>query len=331
MKGVAVVLMVQVHLMEQFARPEVYQGVTGKISLFLGGPFAAPVFLAVMGYFLAATKKTLNGLVIRGLKLILLALLLNISLNFHLLIKIYSGLINLDPWKFILGTDILFVAGFSIISISFFKKLFKEKIYFYLLLSAVIPCISYFIPDNNGHQGFTAYLGSFIWMKTDWSYFPLVPWFSYPLLGYAFYLVMKGNYPAVKWLKERKVTLTFLLATALLTTSLYPFHVITHLPEYYHHGFLVFLWIGAFLLFLVILMGIFEQEWGKTRMFLYLKWTGKEVTAMYVIQWLIIGNLATSLYKTQFSIWLFVWFAAILAASSALTYLYTLAGVGIKN
>ena len=322
LKGLAFVLMVQVHIMEQFALQDVYNSVAGKISLFLGGPFAAPLFLAVMGYFLAASKRTPKGLVIRGLKLILLALLLNIGLNFHLLIKIYSGQVNLDPWKYILGADILFVAGLSIIIVSFLKKIFKEKAYLYVLLSAVIPCITYFIPESNNHQGFTAYLGSFLWMRTDWSYFPLVPWFSYPLIGYGYYLVMNGNYSAVNWLKERKMALMFILAAVLVITSYYPFGVITRLHEYYHQGFLVFVWISVFLLFLVILLGIFEKEWGQTKSFLYLKWTGREVTAMYVIQWVIIGNLATSLYKTQFPFWLIVWFVAILAISSGLTYLY---------
>ena len=52
LKGMAVLAMIQVHLMELFARQEVYDSLTGKISLFLGGIPAAPVFMAVMGYFL---------------------------------------------------------------------------------------------------------------------------------------------------------------------------------------------------------------------------------------------------------------------------------------
>jgi len=49
LKGFAVIFMIQVHVIEQFATQTLYDSLWGKISLFLGGPFCAPVFLAVMG------------------------------------------------------------------------------------------------------------------------------------------------------------------------------------------------------------------------------------------------------------------------------------------
>ncbi|MEI7897648.1 MAG: heparan-alpha-glucosaminide N-acetyltransferase domain-containing protein [bacterium] len=52
LKGIAVLFMIQVHIMEQFASPDTCNSLIGKISMFLGGPPCAPVFLAVMGYFL---------------------------------------------------------------------------------------------------------------------------------------------------------------------------------------------------------------------------------------------------------------------------------------
>jgi len=55
-KGIAVVLMIQVHLTELFAIPEWYEGVAGKLSLFLGGPPAAPVFMFLMGFFCLSGK-----------------------------------------------------------------------------------------------------------------------------------------------------------------------------------------------------------------------------------------------------------------------------------
>ena len=70
-------------------------------------------------------------------------------------------------------------------------------------------------------------------------------------------------------------------------------------------------------------MELVEKEWGDNRVLKYLEWTGREVTTMYVFQWLIIGNLATSIYKTQYPIWLIFWFAGILALSSILTYFYS--------
>ncbi|MBU2466561.1 MAG: DUF1624 domain-containing protein, partial [Bacteroidetes bacterium] len=70
LKGIAVVLMIQVHLTELFARPAFFDSVAGKVSLFLGGPAAAPVFMAVMGYFLAWKAVSSKNLFLRGIKLI---------------------------------------------------------------------------------------------------------------------------------------------------------------------------------------------------------------------------------------------------------------------
>jgi uncharacterized membrane protein len=56
LKGFAVLFMIQVHLMEQFVSAYTYNSLIGKISMFLGGPFYTPVFLAVMGYFLAFSQ-----------------------------------------------------------------------------------------------------------------------------------------------------------------------------------------------------------------------------------------------------------------------------------
>ena len=69
LKGTAVVLMIQIHLMELFALPDVCDSWVGKVSLFLGGPPAAPLFLLVMGYYTAASTRSMGGLLLRGIKL----------------------------------------------------------------------------------------------------------------------------------------------------------------------------------------------------------------------------------------------------------------------
>lgn len=81
LKGVAVVLMIQVHLFEQFATIDLFEGIAGRVSLFFGGPPAAPVFLAVMGYFISHSRKTTAHQIRRGILLILGGILLNIGLN----------------------------------------------------------------------------------------------------------------------------------------------------------------------------------------------------------------------------------------------------------
>ncbi|PJB59375.1 MAG: hypothetical protein CO098_03725, partial [Bacteroidetes bacterium CG_4_9_14_3_um_filter_41_19] len=90
LKGMAVILMIQVHLIELFATQEIYDSFFGQLLLFLGGPPAAPVFMAVMGYFLAFSKRGLLFDVKRGFKLIIWGFALNIGLNLNLFFHIYT-------------------------------------------------------------------------------------------------------------------------------------------------------------------------------------------------------------------------------------------------
>ena len=101
LKGIAVILMIQVHIVELFAQQEIFDSYLGKILLFLGGPPAAPVFMTVMGYFIAKQNKPLKLNLIRGIKLILLGFVLNIGLNFHLFIKIIRGEFLINPWPYL--------------------------------------------------------------------------------------------------------------------------------------------------------------------------------------------------------------------------------------
>ena len=53
----------------------------------------------------------------------------------------------------------------------------------------------------------------------------------------------------------------------------------------------------------------------------YFKWLGKHVTLIYVIQWVLIGNMATQIYKTISSpIHLLICFFAIVLILSGLAY-----------
>jgi uncharacterized membrane protein len=69
LKGIAVLLMIQVHIIEVFASQTISSSAIGKFLLFLGGPMVAPVFAFFLGYFLMDSKKTSQQLIVRGLQL----------------------------------------------------------------------------------------------------------------------------------------------------------------------------------------------------------------------------------------------------------------------
>ena len=81
MKGIAVILMIQVHIVQLLSQQDIFESALCSFSLFLGGPFVAPVFLLLMGYFAALSNSGFKKNIIRGIFILFLGIGLNIFLN----------------------------------------------------------------------------------------------------------------------------------------------------------------------------------------------------------------------------------------------------------
>jgi hypothetical protein len=121
-------------------------------------------------------------------------------------------------------------------------------------------------------------------------------------------------------LNINKTIILILSALILILLFLPAFKIITDLQAYYHHQVFLFAWISVFLVVFTWLAERLDAIFGSRRVMRYVKWLGKNVTTVYVVQWLIIGNIATALYKTQHLLSLTIWFMAILALVSLVTY-----------
>ena len=293
--------------MELFARPDIFDSSGGRLSLFLGGPPAAPVFMVMMGLFLFRTKKSIRSLLLRGGGLFFGGLLLNIGLNAHLFIRIGRGDIELNPWAYVFGVDILFLAGMSVVFIALLHPLLKR--FFPLALMMAFGCSSFtlLVPDSVSPAW--QFPTAFLWGKTSWSYFPLVPWLSWPLFGYFLGAVLEKQFPL-------RIRVVGACASLFVVVLLFPmgFRMSVDLPEYYHHGPLYFLWGSCFVIVLMGLFFLMDRLPGLS----FLRWLGKNVTAAYVFQWLLIGNIATALYQTQGWGDLVAWLVGIVIAVSFL-------------
>jgi hypothetical protein len=315
-KGLAVIMMVQVHLTEVFAVASHSEGILGKLSLFMGGQAAAPVFMIIMGYFGMLSGRTAAMQLLRGVTLILLGLGLNILLNAHALIRIVMGTLALDPWKFIFGVDILPMAGLSIIVIALLRLIFKKHpLPFIVLLIAAL--ILPFFDDYFMIQGSASFGIAFIAGNYSWSYFPLFPWLAYPLSGCLVYIAMEHKKVKTlfetQWLRLMLLSLVAVFATCWLAVP----HIVT-LPLYYHHTLLMYLWMIGFIIVWYWLLQKLDAISSSAWPLVYLRWLGKNVTVFYVFQWIIIGNLGTWLYHTQNKWQLVAWFVAITAVVSLL-------------
>lgn len=319
LKGIAVLLMVQIHIIELFAQQSIYDSFAGSILLFLGGPPAAPIFMTVMGYFIARGNSKLSTSIFRGLKLIGAGLLLNFGLNFHLFIKIYNETIVTSPWPYLFGVDILFLAGLSIINISLFQKIFKKQLIPYILLIVIILLIPEFLPYPE-NPGTISYISALFYSNSWWSYFPVIPWLIYPVTGFLFYIIE----PFFTDLVNKRISAILILSISgaiLVFTIEYGISIASNLHVYYHHNFFYYLFTLNFMIFWSVLFNTITSL-SRNYVTNFIEWMGKNVTVFYVIQWLLIGNIATGLYKTQNSIQVIIWFLIILIVTSFLTLLW---------
>lgn len=321
LKGIAVIRMILVHLFEVFATPEIYDDKTWHLLVFLAGPPGAALFMVIMGYFIARSSTDLKSSITRGFKLLLWGLLLNIGMNFHLLMKILSGAVSLNPWPFVFGVDILFLAGFSMILLGVLKTLFRKQVYPFVVFTLLLASVGSFLPSYHGDLNSLKYVLSFFVGGQPWSYFPVLPWAAYPLAGYVFYqLNDKFQFSGFSIKGMQYVAYSIFILLALTFT--WGFRTASSLELYYNHSLLFFLWILLLILFWVIIIHLITMKHTNKTAVKYLRWVGRYVTNFYVFQWLLIGNIGTAIYKTQDGMAILVWFVVITVLASAIVYLY---------
>ncbi len=318
LKGIAILFMIQVHLMELFARPAIFASWVGKLSLFLGGTPAAPVFMIIMGYFVAQSTMSRTKTIRRGIQLIILGMLLNIGLNLNLIYHVLFIGWNYNIWQYIFGVDILQLAGLSIIIIAILPNIIKARWYLTIILIFFVFIISHFINGQNIPDGWNYFTAYFIG-GTDWSYFPLLPWLVYPLSGYVF-LQLETFFLTWSWHKFFRIFVIISFALFISFSWNYASSISYDLKAYYQHGFGFYFWSIVFALLWAGLFNIFSHQIIKTKLGEYLTFLGKNITSIYVFQWLIIGNLATIWFQQKNETELVFYFILITALSSSLTW-----------
>lgn len=321
LKGFAVFLIVPVHILETFIDFPGRESFFGKILLLLGGPIAVPIFMMVMGYFVALNKKSRTINIRRGALIFLLGILLNIGLNFHLLLKIYIEAWPFDPLQYIFGVDIFFLAGLSIIILSFLKTIKRGQQWIVLSLIILVSGLTSYmnemivLSDRN-------YILPLIGGQYSWSYFPIFPWLAYPLVGFLF----QKKEPLIRKLISSHKTLSKALLVwvviLVLWFSQFGIQTTIELSEYYHHGFPFFLWtMGVDIIWILILWQV-VKKFADTPLIIFLRWLGENITVFYVIQWLIIGNIATVIYQSQELSKFVFWFIPIFLLTTGFTWLF---------
>lgn len=270
LKGMAIFFMILVHIVELFATTEVYNSIFGRIALFLGAVPAAPLFLAIMGYFLSVNKKPFFKKLKRGFQLVFWGFLLNLGLNSNLLLHIYSGKFQIDATPYFFGVDILFLAGISILILAILEKLPRMKNFLIFAIMVISPIIHFYLP--NSENEIIQYLNAYFWGNYWWSYFPVFPWISYVFAGYLFNEFSLSN------LGNKTPNSIYLILALFLFNLPYGITVSVNLSEYYHHGIWFFLWALEFLLLMIFLTHKFSNFISSQKISFKIASFGKNVT-----------------------------------------------------
>lgn len=312
-KGWAVLIMIQAHIFETWIRQDILDTGAGAVIRFINNIPAAPLFMLFMGYLVFYTRSDSIKLALRGVKVFFWGLLLNVGLNFHYLVKILINKELGDPWQSVLGVDILFLAGLSLV-VTGVIRLLPHSWWWSLALSVAIAAFAPMVADALDGWHPDGYLPAMLGSRAGWSYFPVFPWLSYPLAGYAFAGLVK-KYTLADLGKIWKVLLMVLCSGVGVIGLMFNLNDLKNLEPYYHHGITVYLWAVSFALGITLIFHFLPRlsEGGFSA---WIQFAGKYLTRYYVIQWLIIGNLASFFFQ-QLGLW--AYFVGTLLATATTT------------
>jgi hypothetical protein len=205
--------------------------------------------------------------------------------------------------------------------VALLKKVLEQQLVVIVMVIVVSVLLGQYLVQYIPEENTLKYVTAFFYGSAQWSYFPLFPWLAYPLTGMAFYQLQERYDIGVTLATKTNQALAIGALLFVILTIGFAITIASDLPSYYHHGILFFLWVIVFLSLYSACVHAITERIGTTRVFAYLSWLGKHVTLIYIIQWIIIGNIATEIYKSITSpSYLALCFVGVLGASSGLCY-----------
>ena len=191
-RGVAVLGMILIHVHRHWADPGPWPVALTTVISVLGGPFAAPVFMLLMGASVAwSGRTTLRLMAGRGLLLLAGGLALNLGRGtIPFLLGQAAGVIGpggvgiFTPWSLLVTVDVLQLAGMSLLVVAVLRPVVRHDAG-WIALAVLVAVAAPFLRDlRTGVLPLDGLLG-LLWATGPSVYYPLFPWGAFPLLGVA--------------------------------------------------------------------------------------------------------------------------------------------------
>lgn len=298
-KGMSVVGMIIIHTLLTFADVKSQsETFIGSFIVFLGR--GTSIFLICMGLtFMTSRNQSLKSSITRGGLLLVAALVMNfLKFIFPVIVGFapdnfiqrygWEGPIEQQYLYLMLLGDILQLAGMSLLIIGFIRKYVKSK-YGILIIGLLTALVSREVSGINMDYPVVNYVLDLLFNNDfpAYVYFPVFPWISFIIIGMFF----------GKWYVElnydRKQLFKSMLYIGLLFVALGAPLVFAY-GDYNYNGF-YHMGPGGVLYFagwtLIFLWGIFRISLNikENKFIKLLKYCSKNLTSMYVIQWVLIS------------------------------------------
>jgi uncharacterized membrane protein len=303
-RGFAVLFMIMVHTLITYSNNAVMNSLFGNVVDFLGSPPGAPVFMVAMGISCYYSRKNdfMSGIK-RGLSIIMLGYVLNFLRGVLpvLLLNIFDPLLTksipaeiLNMYDAMRTIDILQFAGISLIIMAFIRKYNLNK--YILLGTAIIIAIgSQYLWGIKTQNNLLNFILDPFWGNEpspeecigNIISFPFFPWFSFVLVGMFFGDTLKNSDNTSVIIK------TFgAIGAAAVVVSLIVFirnhesHI--QLNDYYHCKPWYILFALGFTFSWLYVCDLLAKKIKGTVIFNILMYWSKNVTNIYIIQWIVI-------------------------------------------
>ncbi len=294
-RGLAILLMIVIHVLTFYASPEVQQGVFYRTIFFLLSWPSATLFVFLMGVLVAYsnTQNVALGLN-RSAALFLLGYVLNLLretlptwLSLEVGLVTYEQLGKYTPTNGLLVTDILQFAGLAFAVCILLKHLIYSPIIWLGIALAIIFGSPYVWDIQTGITELDHGLKLFWGNKDIGAIFPLFPWLAYPIIGMAFgYWVKQSTNINRSFLHSVFYGVVIIGLGCVFTLSNIEYHTADHLRP--GPGIVIALTGGVFV-WLYMCNLLVNAVNTDNRCFKLLFFWSKHVTAMYFIHWLFVG------------------------------------------
>jgi uncharacterized membrane protein len=299
-RGVALVFVVVIHVLEQLSSQEVKDSLFGGVMNIGTSLCAAVMFMFLMGAGVGLSRSTtLSKGIRRGILLFLLAYVLNLLRG---TIPTLSGLAthqftleDLKPYSPLYVTieiDILHFAGLALIALAVIRKISTQWIV-WLGAGAGVLLICPLVYGHASDSPLLNYGINFLWRTEKYGHFPIFPWLAYPLFGMVFgHFLKTSKNPQVFFIRSCVLGALLCLCGGYMAYNYSDFSMDSWMSGDYNEGD-VHPWWVVFIIGVILVSISFYQLLAtripRNKVFDWLCFWSREVTLMYCIEWIVIG------------------------------------------